>query len=186
MCCKQFLYEWEFWIEVCKLLFIGVGAIWALRKYIRYNEGEAKLEFDVNINYIGKDKNGRNLLELEALISNKGKVRQKICMKDFTFSVNYHTGVEFVDSIDINNQVGFSKVEHLQKKTWILSKEKYEEEKNIDYIFINGETNQRLSYNCCINSEAVYVLLRSKIKYTEKEKDYHSAQKIIKITKHII
>ena len=71
-------------ISLTNWVLIG-STITALYKYITYNEGEDKLELDLDLKMIDT-----SLLEIKVKIENKGKVRAKIPMKDFTYKVEFH------------------------------------------------------------------------------------------------
>lgn len=91
----MFYNDWKFWVEIIEILFTLIGAFWIYKKYKMYNEDEAKLELDVVINNLGSDNQNAYLLELEAIIINKGKVRVKILMSDFYMTLLSHDGKKF-------------------------------------------------------------------------------------------
>ena len=173
----MYYIEYEFWIETIKILFAVIGAFWIFIKFKKYNEDEAKLELDVNIKNLGCDNLDNYLLELEAILINKGKVREKIPMKSFSFKLLCHDGGKFQNNRLLNNHVHFDKIEEQKNVLWINPPTDNPD----DYIYINGETQQVFRYYFSVSKEIKYVLLFSIIKFRDGKKDYQSAQKIIKL-----
>lgn len=176
---EMFYNRWEFWMEIIKIIFTLIGALWIYRKYKKYNEDEAKLELDVDIKNLGTDNHNNYLLELEATIINKGKVREKIPMTDFSFKLLSHNGKKFNNDKSIFNQIKFDKVEELDKVLWVNPDAQCPN----DYVYINGETQQVFRYYYSVSNETEYALLISRINFFNDEKEYQSAQRVIKLSK---
>ncbi len=70
------------------LLAIGVlvGGGWALWRFVLEREGKPKIQFDLDLNILGKQGN-KFLVEVIAIVENKGRVRH--WLKDFRFDLHY-------------------------------------------------------------------------------------------------
>ncbi|MCC7029590.1 MAG: hypothetical protein IT257_04730, partial [Chitinophagaceae bacterium] len=73
-------------IKLVELAVLLGGTACALYKYILYNEGQDKLQIDVQLKVVNASTDFY-LLELQAEVTNMGKVRAKIAMSDFTYTL---------------------------------------------------------------------------------------------------
>lgn len=158
-------------ISLTNWVLIG-STITALYKYITYNEGEDKLELDLNLKMIDT-----RLLEIKLKIENKGKVRAKILMQNLTYKVVKH---DSLDTFSKNNCEYNSDTEKKRKENTIA---KCPFINDNDYSWINGGTIQYYTEYVKLPQEIQYVECIVKLIYQDKDKDWHSCRKVIKIDK---
>ena len=115
-------------ISLTNWVLIG-STITALYKYITYNEGVDKLELDLDLKMIDT-----SLLEIKVKIENKGKVRAKIQMKDFTYKVEFHEDSSAFSANTENSLLPQSD----NKKNVIVPLPILRSKEKDDYTWING------------------------------------------------
>lgn len=140
-----------------------ITAIAALYKYVKYNEGDDKLELNIELNLIDA-----GLLELKAKIENKGKVRAKILMKNLTWKVNLHNNADSLNFNSINKNESIGPFQFLNSSN------------ANDYTWINGSTTQYYVAYVQIDQKAMYIDANVRIKYLDNEKEWQSSRKVIK------
>lgn len=155
-------------ITITTLLAI-LAAISALYKYIVYNEGQDKLQLDLIINLVDQ-----NLAEIVVIIENKGKVRAKILMKDFTWRAKLHKSI---DSINSEGSTTSEQLTIINATTFLASNDLD------DYTWVNGLTTQNYRDYFSVSTDVLYIEVTVKILYKDKEKDWHTIRKIIKVKK---
>ncbi len=157
--------------SVVTTLAIVIGGGWTFWKFVLQRESKAKIEFDVDIRVVGKEKD-KILVEAIAIIANRGLIRHKIT--DFTFKLFYLTENDELNEGDekINYQVVFNKLES-KKRSWIPQ--------NWKYTFIDPGVVQHYRYVTVLPGDTKYALLNGSFKYP-KEKTFHKAQKAFNIT----
>jgi hypothetical protein len=157
------------WSEVIENIFaslaILIGGAWTLWRFGLFRERFAKIEFNLDLKVLGKS-NDHYIIELMAIIENKGSVRQSI--KEWTFDLLYLGPNDIIDEnqSDINHQVRFNK--KISRRPWVP---------NDWYItFIDGGTTQKYTYLTSVPGNVEFLSLYSRFIYPNT-KDFHSAQK---------
>ena len=105
---KQFKELSETIEAFSKCIALLIGGFWVYRKYIKTRENCPKIQFDVDLNYLGQQDN-KILIEIIARMENKGLVRHWI--NDLTFNIfilETNDKVEFGRE-KINYQLAFKK-----------------------------------------------------------------------------
>jgi hypothetical protein len=74
-----------------------IGGIWAYRNFFQFREGEPKIDLSIEVDFIRKH-GARWIVEVEALLENKSKVRHEF--RDFAFKVCYA-----LQSDELNNEI---------------------------------------------------------------------------------
>lgn len=145
------------------------SAITALYKYINYNEGEDKLELNLDLKMLDA-----NLLEINLKIENKGKVKAKIPMKNLTYKLKYYKHSDIHDNDDVFNRL--KKYDNTFVHQFLETKDKD------DYTWIYGETTQNYTeYIKIFTPDIFYIECIVKLDYSNKEKDWQSCRKILEI-----
>src|SRR5215213_9429476 len=86
-------------------LSIIVAGWWAYNRFIRQQENHPNLQFVADINLIGKQ-NNEWLVELIAIVENKGKVQHK--MSNFTFVLDaLYSSDQLISSFKWRGQINF-------------------------------------------------------------------------------
>lgn len=157
------------WVQISKdiatVIAIIIGGTWTLLKFGINREKYAKIEFNLDLMFLNKV-SGQQIIELVAIVQNKGLVRQKI--KEWTFDLLFITDndpVEITDPI-INFQVKFKKA--ISKRGWVPD--------NWGYTFIDGGTTQQYTYLTIMPENAKLLIINSRFIYPGNI-DFHSAQK---------
>ncbi len=141
-----------------------IGGIWIYLKYIRQQEKYPNIEFFVDINFIGIQKNYW-IVELVAIIENKGKVQHK--MSDFYFDLNGLSNDSLVELNDKwNNQVDFPI--KLSQGTFLPKK--------YQFFFIDPGTKATYSFITRIPIDIKFVIFHSWFKYGDKRDFSHAAE----------
>lgn len=147
---------------------IVLGGVWAFWKFIIQRRHHSKIEFDVNINFLGHQDNNI-LIEVIALVENKGDVRHNL--SDFKFDLAVlKKGDKIVNGDDrINNQV---LIPHL------IIKNQYWIPPNWIKSFIDPSIKQNFTYFTCIPDDSTFVLLFATFKYPKTKNEFHTAQRV--------
>lgn len=103
--------------SILTIIGLLIGGGWAIWKFILVKETSPKLEFKVDVNFVGKHKE-EWLIEILGLLENKGVVPYKISY--LTFDTKYllnddelNENAKYNDQIDIKNE--------LKTNTWLAS-----------------------------------------------------------------
>ena len=153
---------------------IIVGAYFAYVKWVRRAEHNPRLEFSVDISFVGVHQD-MWLVELLAHVENKGLVRHSIT--EFTFDLR---GLDPEDPVKqgdskINEQV---EIPHLIKTgSWLPG--------NWASTFIEPGMMTRYSYTTSVPTTAAFVLLHGKFSYN-RPGAYHTADRLIRVPATVI
>lgn len=162
--------DWSLWKTKLEIIAIILGGLWVLWIFFLERTLYAKIEFDVDLNLVGKQ-GDKLLVELTAYLTNKGKVRQKI--REFEFTLLYldeNSSLSLGSEEEINQQVKFDKLRkgHWKPSTW-------------NYTFIDAGVRQRYTYITTAPSNAIFLLLYSRFKYPWSG-EFHTAYKVIEVS----
>lgn len=158
------------WSEIAKnfleAIAILAAATWTIFRFGIYRERFAKVEFNLDCRYIGKAGNN-HIVELTAIIENKGLVRQDI--KEWTFDLLLFKEGDYIDETagSINYQVRFSD-KKISKRPWVPT--------SWHTTFIDAGTKQIYPYLTSVPHDTQFITLYSRFIYP-KTKSFHSAQK---------
>ena len=153
------------------ITFIGivVGGGWAFWKFIVHKEAHPRIEFSVDINFVGKQ-GDEWLIEILGLLENKGKVPHK--MSNLQFDVKYLKGsdpldenAKFGDQIDIKNM--------LKASSWLPS---------ADDVFarLYPGVSMRYNYIYKVPADATYLLVHGLLDYGNKGEQTR-ADRLVKV-----
>lgn len=163
---------------------IIIGGIWTYFKFINRREAHPKIIFEVDVRTIGKI--GDNwIIELMAILENKGLVRHRIDASTFTFNIRYLTEKDEIKNEHIP-QTGNKTYQVNFKNELKLRKDEKENKWLADdwnYTFVEPNTIQKYSHVISVNNEIKFLLVHSRFKYADKKLDFHSAEKVIEIKK---
>ena len=152
--------------SLATILALIIGGIWAYLRFVRQVEYFPHIEFGVDIQFVGLQ-NSEWLVELQALINNKGSVRHEI--HDFQFDLRY---LKKSDKL----QDGDEKIGHQTFIPHLLKEESW-----VEYItFVDPGNNGRYSYITTIPKDATFLLLHGRFRYKD-ENFFHTADKLIKV-----
>lgn len=159
------------WSEIFKNVLEGVAvlgaAIWTIFRFGIFRERFAKIEFNLDCQYIGSTPDG-HIIELIAVIENKGLVRQYI--KDWSFDILIFRETDRIDETDANvrNQVKFTK--KFSQGKWITTPS----------TFIDAGIRQRYPYITSVSNDTKFITVYSGFTYPGTS-DYHASQKTFAI-----
>ena len=150
--------------SVMGTLAIIIGAGWAYWKFVLQKEREPRAEFDLTADFIGKQ-DGKWLLEVNARLSNKGKVRH--LMKNASLNIRYLTAADPV--LESSKDGHFRQVSFPhsigRRSVWWDS-------------YIDPGLEFRNSYLACVPEEAIFILLLCSFQYDKGE---WPAQRVLKV-----
>jgi hypothetical protein len=145
-------------------LAVLVGGLWALWKFGIRREAHGKIEFDLELQVLGQQ-GGLLLLEIAAVVTNKGLVRHEL--KEFDFELLYlpkGAPIERGDA-DINKQVRFRCL--FDQQPWVSWED----------TFVDPNVRQRYAYLAPAPADARFLLVRSRFKYADEQSEFHKAQR---------
>ncbi|MCB9450933.1 MAG: hypothetical protein H6672_05805 [Anaerolineaceae bacterium] len=151
-------------------LAIVVGGLWALRKYVFQREGSPRIDFSVDVNFVGVHKDCW-VIEILGMLKNHGGVPHKIT--DLSFNLRYF---DTTDSLvegpdDINQQLLIPNIS--KRGVWTPARSKE------PMIILPGVT-LRYSYLHWIPPTAKFLLLHGLLKYHESGLE-HRADAVLKV-----
>jgi hypothetical protein len=132
-------------------LTVIIGGSWAYWKFVIQKEREPRAEFDLSAEFIGHQ-NGKWVIEVSALLTNKGKVRHLI--REPTINIRYITAADSVVESDdpaLFGQVTFPHSIGRRKASW--------------EGFLDPGLEFRNSYVAYVPMDATFVLLLCKFEY---------------------
>ena len=163
------------WSEIIKNLLEGIAilgaAAWAIFRFGIFRERFAKIEFNLDCRYIGST-GDHHILELTAIVQNRGMVRQSI--KEWTFDLLLFDESDKVDETEsaINYQVRFHS-KKISKRPWVPASW---------YItFIDSGTKQVYPYLTSVPAGTKFITIYSRFIYPNTN-DFHSSQKTFEIS----
>lgn len=154
---------------------IFVGGGWTFWKFVINRERYAKPEFTVDMAILGQSEADKKyLVELSALVKNKSTVR--LIIPKFTFSLFCLKSTDtFTEGEEnINSMIRFNPL--IKERLWLSHLKN-----GNDYTFVDAGTEQRYSYVTSLPYETAFILLQSKFEYTERDSEWHSAQKCVPV-----
>lgn len=170
--------NWEEIKNVVTILAIIAAGVWTFYRFGITRERHPKLEFDLDMTILGKA-NDQILIELIAIIRNKGLTRQYI--RDFSFSLRYLKLEDEIDTSDtnINYQVIFPNL--VVKQNWVVA---------TPLPFVDGGIVHRFSYIAAVPIHADVILIYSKFKDPKKSvlrrsSDIYHISKTFKVAESI-
>ena len=155
--------------SIATIISFIVGGIWVYQRYILQQEPYPNINFTADINVIGKQ-DEYWIVELIALIENKGKAQHK--MEQFEFDVY---GVNKKDKLEdderFGGQVAFG---HLIKKgSFLPIKWKY--------FFVDPGTSAKYSFLSRIPEDISFIVLHTSFTYHNRNSAGHTAEKTISL-----
>jgi hypothetical protein len=152
--------------SVATLVALVIGAIWAYIKFRKRREHAPRIEFLVDIGFVGT-LNDEWLVEVQAFVDNKGLVRHVFRKFDFSLRCLYETDPIKEGGKEINYQ---TEIPHVIKTGSWMSGAHY----------IEPGLRTRYSYVATIPRTASFVLLHGRFEYEGGEYE-HTADKLIKV-----
>ena len=138
-------------------------------KILKTQENYPNLQFVADINLIGIQ-DGEWLIELVAIVENKGKVQHK--MSDFTFVLDaiYRTD-KLIASENWRGQVDFS---HAIARGSFLPE-------TMKFFFIDPGVAAKYSYITKLPQETTFAILHCNFTYIDKRNYRHTAERTVKV-----
>ncbi len=150
-------------------LSIFIGGLWVYRKYIRQVENYPNIEFSAELNFIGKQSDWW-IVELVALVENKGKVQHR--MSELRFDLNAIYEGEAVEvSQQWGGQVDFN---HAVTQGSFLPQ-------RFKFFFVDPGVKAKYSYVARIPKQANFAILHCWFNYSDPRKLGHTAEKTVRI-----
>lgn len=146
------------------------GGAWALRKYFFHREYFPRIDFSVDVNFIGLHK-GQWVVEILGLLHNKGSVPHSIHSLRFELR-SLSNGEDLIDGeANIRGQVLFSNV--IKEASWIPEKA------DVDMVIHPG-VSLRYNYVYRVPEEVAFVLLHGILDYEDRGLQ-HRADRMLKV-----
>ena len=138
------------------ILAILIAGLWALFRFGIAREQYPKLQFDLQLNKLGASRD-KQIIELVAVISNKGMVRQYI--RDFTFNILVFDDNTPFDMIDEKIEKRLKFKELAKGRHWDNPAHK---------PFVDGGMSRTFSYVTALEKEVKFVMIYSKFHHKSK------------------
>jgi hypothetical protein len=146
-----------------------VGAFWVYRKYIRQQENYPNIEFSADINCIGVQEDWW-IVELIALIENKGKVQHK--MEEFEFDLNALYANDPIEAEEKwGGQVDFP--HEIARGSFLPAAFKF--------FFVDPGVKAKYSYIARVPKDVHFLILHCRFEYADRRKYGHTAEKTIEL-----
>lgn len=163
------LEDFEKIATIAQTLFILIGGIWVLRKYILQQERFPNVNFTADIVFIGKQNNDW-IVELVAFIENVGKAQLVIFNFDFDLNALYN-GDEIEKDDRWGNQINFP--HPLEQGFFKPSK--------TESFFVDPGTKAKYSYITKVSDNAKFLILHTTFAYHGRGRTAHTAEKTVMV-----
>jgi hypothetical protein len=151
---------------------ILAGGWWTYNRFVRNRLDHAHVDFDVGLNFVSRQDNSL-LVEVEALLENKGLVRQQLY--HFEFALRYllpgdrlTKGEESIREMTM--------IPHVAAKAFFFPKD-------WEYAFMEPGTKQRFSYVTHLPDQARAALVWSRFYYCKSRDtgNFHTAARLFRV-----
>jgi hypothetical protein len=160
------------------ILALTLAGIWSLYRFGLSREQYPKLQFDLNINKLGISRD-KQIVELVAVISNKGIARQYI--KGFRFNILTFDDETPFDMSDpkIEKRLKFNKLnkgteDSKGELSWIDSHYP---------VFVDGGISREFRYVTAVDKDVRFVMIYSKFDHEEKRWFYKDQSEHYRLSK---
>jgi hypothetical protein len=156
-----------------------IGGVWALRRIFQFRVGKPKIDLNLNATFVERQK-GKWIVEVEALLENKAKVRHKF--KNFTFEIRYTLAADELENRIVKGDGGKDIVlsatfPHLAaKSSWLDDAEAAED--RLDYGALEAGETDRWTFVACVPEDATMIFARSEL-YDEQSDEYIETKKVV-------
>lgn len=165
----DYKYLADIFRSIATALSFFVGGIWVYLRFIRQQEKYPNINFIADLNVIGLQ-NGFWIIELIALLENKGKAQHKF--NKFKFDLN---GLKAVDSIDVNDNFGGQVDFKHQIADGSFLPEQY------DFFFIDPGTAAKYSHIVRVPEDISFLLYHAYFNYADRRGYRHAAEKTVQL-----
>ncbi len=154
--------------SLATILALIVGAYWTYYRFVRQGDNQPLIEFTTDVAFIGKHQDWW-VVELTALIENKGKVQHRISEFAFDmFALQYDDPLE--PKQEFGGQVCFP--HPVVTGSWLPKK--------FDYFFIDPGTKAKYSFVTRIPDSARFAILHTWFTYSGQAAS-HVAEKTVRV-----
>ncbi|MCG7549324.1 hypothetical protein [Pseudoalteromonas sp. Of7M-16] len=156
-------------IKSVSLLLGVIGGLFAIYKFYRRDEHFPRVQFDVEINFVGKE-DDKHVVEIVAYLDNKGVVPIKLT--ELEFSLRGLKSGEPLEEGDnkINKQL---KLPHkIKDAPWIADM--------WEHTFVYPGVRTRYTHAAIVDDKYNYLLVRGLFIYESDEK-FHTSAKLVKV-----
>lgn len=157
----------EFANSILTSLSIIIGGIWIYYRFIRQQENYPNINFSVDLKVIGKQ-DTYWIVELIAIIDNKGKVQHKINRFDFDLNALFSDD-KIETKEEWGNQVNFP--HELISGSFLP--------KSTAFFFVDPATIAKYSFVTKVPENTQFLILHSNFMYDKRKKYGHAAEKTI-------
>ena len=156
-------------IKSLSALLAVLGGLWAIYKFYIRDEHFPRIQFDVEINFIGKEKD-QHIIEIIAYLENKGVVPIKLTELEFSLRGLKH-GEELVEGNENINKQLF--LPHKVKEAPWLSD-------TWNYTFVYPSVRTRYTHVAMVSDVYSFLLVRGLFIY-ESDEDFHTSAKLVQV-----
>lgn len=154
------------------VLGLGVAGIWAYLRYVRQGDRWSHVETSADILLLGWQ-NGLWLVELQAILENKGKVEHRV--RDFEFDL---AGLSVDDPLEPDLRWG-GQIDFPQKLAKGSFLPKY-----LDYFAVGLGVKARYSFIAEIPEGIAFAMLHCSFRYVDRINFAHAMEKTMRIPRH--
>lgn len=155
--------------SIATILALLVGAFWAIRLYLRQRENVPWIEFTADIAIIGKHGNDW-IVELVALLENKGKVQHRLFGPHFALDALNQGDPLIVNTQQFNGQTQFP---HSVLKGTFLPQ-------SSAYFFVEPGVRAKYSYVTHVPANTRFLIMHTWFKYPDGRHG-HSAECTVEV-----
>jgi hypothetical protein len=172
--------DWKIFLEIVhqavESVAVMLGGCWALWRFVLQRDLYSRIEFSLDATLLGRF-GDEVMLELAAIVTNRGAIRHKLDASTFTFSLHVlpeGAVLLLASEKKLNSQVLFPPA-LIEKRTWIPVE--------WEYGLVAAGASQRFTYVTKLPATAACVLLFSRFRYSDRSSEFHTAQKVFSIPK---
>lgn len=145
-----------------------VGGFWAYRKFVRQEEDSPKIEFKVDVRFVGRHQD-EWIVELVAQFENKGLVRHSVRNIGFDLRTLRATDELTEGSEKINQQLCIPN--KVKESNWVPAK--------WGSTFVQAGVRQEYVHVARVPGDAEFVLIHGRFEY--EDEDFHTADRLVRV-----
>jgi hypothetical protein len=143
------------------------GGIWVLYRFGLHREAHPRIEFDLELRYLGSHKSGTHV-EVAAVLTNRGQVRHWINQYSLDLRVLKSGDPVVAGGPDLLCQTEFP--HQLLDNQSLVSR-------SMDATFVDPGITQHYTFVTSVPADTVLVLVSARFSYRDSQSEFHTAQR---------
>jgi len=173
------LEHWKTTLEIVQhaveSVAVLLGGAWALWRFVLQRDLYSRIEFSLDATLLGRF-GDEVMVELAAIVTNRGAVRHRLPAATFTFSLHVlpeGAVLQLATEKKLNGMVLFPPA-LIEKRTWIPV--------SWEYGLVAAGASQRFTHVTKLPSTTACILLFSRFRYSDRSSEFHTCQKVFSIS----